>query len=120
MNINLIENKNLKIAVETTKDQLIFDDQSALDYLMTINYEYGCNCIVLNKENFVEEFFDLSTKIAGDVVQKIVNYNMKVAIIGDFSNYKSKSLNDFIYECNKGKYLFFVETQSEAIEKLGD
>ena len=32
--------------------------------------------------------------------------------------YTSKALKDFIYESNKGKDFFFVETQQQAVEKL--
>ena len=43
---------------------------------------------------------------------------MKIAIIGDFSVYKSKSLKDFIYECNNGKDIFFLPDENQAIERL--
>lgn len=43
---------------------------------------------------------------------------MKIAIIGDFSAYTSKSLKDFIYESNNGKDLFFLSDEKKAIEKL--
>ena len=51
-------------------------------------------------------------------MQKFINYNTKVAIIGDFSNHTSKSLHDFIYECNKGNDIFFVDNLDQAVEKL--
>ena len=47
-----------------------------------------------------------------------MNYGIRIAIVGDFSEYKSKALKDFIYESNKGKYFFFVLTEQDAIEKL--
>ena len=56
--------------------------------------------------------------IAGDVLQKYINYQFKIAIVGDFSVYKSKSLKDFIYECNKGKEIFFLPNENQAVEKL--
>ena len=43
---------------------------------------------------------------------------MKVAIVGDFSGYKSKPLRDFIYESNNGKHVFFLGSEAEAIDKL--
>ena len=52
--------------------------------------------------------------MAGDILQKFSNYKMRLAIIGSFS-YESKSLKDFIYECNKGKLVNFVKTLSEAL-----
>ncbi|PHD99048.1 hypothetical protein COF43_15045 [Bacillus toyonensis] len=66
-----------------------------------------------------EDFFDLKTGLAGDILQKFINYKVKIAIVGDFSMYTSKSLKDFIYECNKGNNIFYLATEQQAIEKLG-
>jgi hypothetical protein len=118
MNIDVIKENNVEIAVVNSKDILINDVQSSLDLLATVNYETGCDRMVLNKSAIVEDFFDLKTKLAGDVLQKYINYKMKIAIVGDYSMYNSKSLNDFIYECNKGKDIFFLYNEKEAIEKL--
>ena len=74
--------------------------------------------MVLNKDGICEEFFDLKTKLAGDILQKYINYKVKLAIVGDFSGYTSKSLRDFIYECNNGNDIFFVPDEQEAIVKL--
>lgn len=52
------------------------------------------------------------------MLQKRINYQAKIAIVGDFSVYDSKSLKDFIYECNQGKDIFFVQNEQEVIEKL--
>lgn len=60
----------------------------------------------------------LKTRLAGEILQKFVNYNIKVAIIGDFTIYTSKSLRDFMYESNKGKDIFFSPSVNDAIEIL--
>lgn len=97
---------------------MITDVQSALDFMATVSYETGSNHIILNKSAIIEGFFDLKTKLAGEILQKFVNYHMKLAIVGDFSVYTSKSLKDFIYESNKGKHIFFLPDEKQAIEKL--
>ena len=71
-------------------------------------YETGENKFIISKDNLTEEFFHLSNKIAGNILQKLINYKMKLAIIGDFSNHESNALNAFIYECNQGNDIFFV------------
>lgn len=63
-------------------------------------------------------FFDLKTGLAGDILQKFSNYNIKLAILGNFKNEQSKSLNDFIYESNKTGRINFVETFDEAVNSL--
>lgn len=73
--------------------------------------------MVVNKNAITEEFYNLSTGLLGEIVQKYVNYSMKLAIVGDFSKYSSKAFQDYIYECNKGKDIFFAPNEKEA-EKL--
>ena len=51
-------------------------------------------------------------------MQKFTNYRKRIAIVGDFSIYTSKSLKDFIYECNKGKNIFFTSDVEQAIKRL--
>lgn len=118
MEINTIEKNNKEIAIIHSNEILISDVQSVLDFMATVRYETGCDRIVLNKSAISEEFFNLRTRIAGDVLQKIINYRVKIAIIGDFSIYTSNSLKDFIYESNKGKDIFFLPDEEQAIETL--
>lgn len=118
MKIRIIEEKNSKIAVVESDDLLITDVQSALDLMTTVHYEYDCDSVIIDKKTVCEEFFDLKTKIAGEILQKFVTYQMKIALIGDFSVYKSKSLKEFITESNKGHHIFFVKDMQQAMAKL--
>lgn len=74
--------------------------------------------LILKQEDTIPDFFDLSTRIAGEVLQKFVNYKTAVAIVGDYSGYTSKSLKDFIYESNKGQSVFFVDSVELAVQNL--
>lgn len=105
-------------AVVRSSEKVIIDAQSALDLLMTAKYEMGTKNIVIAKECIADDFFILSTGLAGEILQKYVNYGGRIAIYGDFSHYTSKPLKDFIYESNKGKDVFFVKTGAEAVDML--
>ncbi|MNW41321.1 hypothetical protein D3C74_184550 [compost metagenome] len=118
MNITKIDVDGGNIAVVSGSGVLIEDIQSALDLIATVQYETGCNRIVIHKASLSESFFDLKTRLAGEILQKFINYSVKAAIVGDFSVYSSKSLKDFIYECNNGRDIFFLPTEEEAIERL--
>lgn len=118
MKTEIIKNGNMSCAIVSSDQVLIYDTQSALDFIATIQYETGCNRIGLEKQAIAEEFFILSTGLAGEVLQKFINYKVVVAIIGDFSKYTSKPLKDFIYECNQGKEIFFLSTRQEAVDRL--
>lgn len=106
------------IAIVNSDEIIIKDVQSAIDFIMTIKYETNCNKIALNKNAIIEDFFILSKGLAGEILQKFINYQTKFAIYGDFSKYTSKPLKDFIYESNNGKDIFFVNTEDEVIDKL--
>jgi hypothetical protein len=106
------------VAFITGASPLITDIQSALDVTAAVYTQYGVTKLVLNKDAFCEDFFRLSTGLAGEIVQKFVNYRFRVAIVGDFSRYTSKALRDYMYECNKGNHLYFVADRQQALEKL--
>lgn len=118
MQLSKIERNGVVCAVVNSSEQVITDVQSALDVLMTAKYEVGTKNIVIGQKLIVEDFFILSKGLAGEILQKYVNYGGRIAIYGDYSHYTSKPLKDFIYESNKGKDVFFVATQDEAIDKL--
>ena len=118
MKIETIIVNNIKIAVVSGPDAVITDVQAALGLMMTVKYETGAARLVIDKRAVSEEFFILSTGIAGEILQKFINYQVKAAFYGDYSTYTSKPLRDFIYESNKGKDFFFVPTKEEAIRKL--
>ena len=106
------------IAIVNSNEIIIKNVETAIDFMMTIQSETNCNKIVLNKEAILDDFFILSKGLAGEILQKFINYKIKFAIYGDFSSYTSKPLKDFIYESNKGKDIFFVATEKEAIKML--
>lgn len=100
-------------------DKVIIDDvASAMNFVMDIKCKTKCDKIALNKSAITEDFFILSSGLAGEILQKFVNYGIKFAIYGDYSKYISKPLKDFIYESNQGKDVFFVANEDEAIEML--
>jgi len=100
-------------------DETVLDGvQAALDLMVTVQYQTDCAHIALPKTAVAEPFFKLSSGLAGEVLQKFVNYGVKLAIYGDFSRYTSKPLRDFMYESNRGRHVFFVATLREAEEKL--
>ena len=116
MNIKTIKD----IAIVNSNEMVITDTQSAIDFIMSVKYETDCRKIAINKKAITEDFFILSTGVAGEILQKFINYQIKFAIMGDYSRYTSKPLKDFIYESNNGKDIFFVTNEDEAIKMLSE
>ena len=117
MDINLISVNDYYIAEIVSDIIEINNAQDALDILANCAYQ-DARRIVMYQENITDSFFDLKTTLAGDILQKFSNYNVKLAVVGDFSKYSSNSLRDFIYESNKAGRISFVATRDEAIDAL--
>ena len=99
-------------------DKLVIKDvEDAVDVLGNCDYQ-GASSIVLMSNQISADFFDLKTGIAGEVLQKFSNYRKRLAIVGDFSQYNSKALKDFIRESNRSGHINFLPTVEAAIEKL--
>lgn len=118
MNLTDIEGNGVLCVLVESDEPVITDAQSAIDLLMSAQYDVGSKDIVIPKQLVVEDFFVLSTGLAGEVLQKYVNYGGRMAIYGDYSRYTSKPLKDFMYESNKGRDFFFVSTRDEAVAAL--
>lgn len=82
-------------------------------------YFQGFDKIMIHEKNLAPGFFELKSGVAGEILQKFSNYRMKLAIVGEFQKYDSRSLRDFIYESNKGGHISFVGSVNEAIDRLG-
>ena len=118
MNLTGIEENGVLCVLVESDEPVITDAQSAIDLLMSAQYDVGSKDIVIPKQLVAEDFFVLSTGLAGEILQKYVNYGGRLAIYGDYSRYTSKPLKDFMYESNKGRDFFFVSTRDEAVAAL--
>ena len=118
MNIEYVKANGTDIAVVSGDRAEITTPQAALDLAMTVRYQAGAERVAIDKRVLGEDFFILSTGVAGEILQKFVNYHVKAAVFGDYSRYTSKPLRDFIYESNQGKHFFFTPSREEAVERL--
>ncbi|MEU5939362.1 DUF4180 domain-containing protein [Micromonospora sp. NPDC047548] len=76
--------------------------------------------VTLPVRRLADEFFTLRTGVAGELVQKFVNYRLPVVVVGDISAHvaASTALRDFVIESNRGRQLWFVDTMAELEERL--
>lgn len=72
-------------------------------------------------ERLAPEFLDLSSGVAGEVLQKAVNYRLKVAVIGDVEARveASPALADFVRESNRGEHVWFLPDAAALDSRLG-
>jgi hypothetical protein len=116
--IKLHKINDQNIIAELTDDTFVIgNSQDAIDLINMPGTE-DCNKFIIYEKNLSENFFSLSSGVAGDILQKFSNYRLMLAVIGDFSKYKSKNLNDFFRESNKTGNILFVNSVEQALERF--
>lgn len=119
MNIATHDINDTKIAEVISDISIINNIEDGLNLLGNLYYQ-GFDKIIIHEKDITPDFFNLKTGIAGEILQKFSTYRVRLAVVGDFSNYSSKSLKDFIYESNKGRHINFVSSCAEALKILSD
>ena len=100
-----------------SEEQFINNVQDVLDLFGELYGQYY-DGIILYERNITPDFFDLQTKLAGEILQKFSNYRIRLVIVGDWSKYTSRSLEAFICESNRGKTVNFSSSPTEALKLL--
>lgn len=109
---------NGRKTAEVVSDTIVLSTaEDGLDLLGNLYYQ-GFDNILLYEKNIAPAFFDLKTGIAGEVLQKFSNYRVRLAIVGEFAPYQSKSIKDFMFESNRAGHINFVPSKAEALERL--
>ncbi len=100
-----------------TPEQFISSPQDFLD-LLALGGENETDCFVLEESNFAPAFYDLKTGLAGEILQKLSNYNCRLAVVGTFAGVKSKRFRELMSELNGGRLVRFAADRNEAIAWL--
>jgi hypothetical protein len=81
---------------------------------------HGTELIVIPVERLEDDFFQLKTGLAGQILQKFVTYRRRLVILGDVSQHiaQSRAFKDFVYEANHGNQIWFVASLQELSERL--
>ncbi|MBY6413743.1 DUF4180 domain-containing protein [Rhodococcus sp. BP-252] len=76
--------------------------------------------IAIPAERFRPEFFELRTRLMGEFTQKLVNYRIRLAIVGDISRFTqvSESLRAFVAESNRGRHIWFVADRRSLQDRI--
>ena len=117
MEIRIIDHGGVPIAEVSAGAGEIADVRSALDLLADANNQ-GASRLLVQEQHLAPSFYDLRSGLAGEILQKFVNYQTRLAVTGDFDKYTSKSLHAFILECNRGRDFTFCADRDVALARL--
>lgn len=106
------------LALDTEGPQLR-TEQHVLDLLDPM-LQHDAGMLAIPVERLDPDFFMLSTGIAGAILQKLVGYRVRVAIVGDISAQlaASNALRSLVRECNRTRDVWFVADVVELGERL--
>jgi hypothetical protein len=98
----------------------IAGERDVLDLIGDAGYQ-GARWVVVPAARLDETFFRLRTRVAGDIVQKFVQYDIGLVVLGDIARHTeaSPALRDFVRECNRGRHTWFLADDEELRERLG-
>ena len=100
------------------------DEQDALDLIGRALFvgedAEPAHWTVIPVERLRNDFFQLSTGIAGAIAQKLAMYRLGLAVVGDISSYTAASpaFNDFVVEANRGSQMWFLPTIDNFEDRL--
>ena len=77
MEIITHHSQDLKTAEIIGDELLIVNPEDTLQLIVDIYYQ-GFDRIVIHEKNITSDFFDLKTKLAGEILQKFINYKMSL------------------------------------------
>lgn len=117
MEFEIVGTAGKAVAILKSDGIVITKTQDALDLMGNADYQ-GARQVIIREEHLPEHFFDLKTGFAGEILGKFAQYQIRIAVVGDFSQYTGKALKDFIYESNKVGTVLFLPTQEEALARL--
>ncbi|MFY8110345.1 MAG: DUF4180 domain-containing protein [Bacteroidia bacterium] len=101
--------------VELKKASLFIDSiEKGADLAADVYYNQ-LDGLILHKEDIHDDFFELKSGFAGELLQKFSNFRLQLVIVGDFSNLTSKSIQDFIRESNALKRINFINSLDKWI-----
>ena len=97
----------------------IAGDREAVD-LVVAAAEADAGLVAVPIERLDARFFTLSTGVAGEVLQKLVQYGVRFAVVGDVAPHveRSDALRDLVRECNRGRHAWFVSDLDELAGRL--
>jgi PadR family transcriptional regulator, regulatory protein AphA len=93
----------------------ICTENDALD-LVALCGEHETNLLMLHSEAISDDFFRLKTGVAGKVLQKFINYYIKVVAVIPNERVKAGKFKEMVIEANRGNH-FRVFTEKVEAEK---
>jgi hypothetical protein len=93
-------------------DGIPFDTEGAAVDLVGEALGQRVEMVVIPAERLTDDFFQLGTGVAKDIVQKFATYRVRLAIVGDIGHRveDDAALRAWVAESNRGTEVWFCDT----------
>ena len=111
--------QSVQVLVCAPHGEKLKSEREALD-LIGEAIQQGTELILVPVERFEDNFFNLKTGLAGQIIQKFVTYRRRLVILGDISRHlpQNRAFKEFVYEANRGTHVWFLTDLQELNERL--
>jgi hypothetical protein len=92
---------------------------SVSDISDAISASFGANGLILTEADLAPEFFNLRTGLAGELLQKFTNYQLRMAIVVPDPDAYGERFSELVYEHSTHNLIRFVRSTDEARSWLG-
>lgn len=119
MNDRVEEIRGVRVLVCAEEGEKLASEGDINDFLGKA-WELEATMVAIPVARLADDFFRLRTRLAGAVVQKFVNYHLRLAVLGDISAWiaESDALRDFVREANRGRDIWFAADLAELRSRL--
>lgn len=114
------DDDNAAAAAETTILRYttpVADIGDALDLLAAV-HGHDASGVLLDETGLPPAFFDLSTRFAGEFLQKLMNYHLQVALVVRDPDARSATFQQFFAEARHGRSFRTFDDEAGAVRWL--
>lgn len=108
---------NISYAECTTEQKIITHEQEAVELIGLCGYHHTNNLLIY-AHNIDERFFEIKSTLAGNVLQKFMNYSMKVGLVIHDNLSGNKRFSEMMLETNKGSHFRIFKDKQKAVDWL--
>ncbi|WP_069705603.1 alpha/beta fold hydrolase [Burkholderia seminalis] len=120
MHHRIVQAAGSRVLVRDPCAGLVRRESDALD-LVALAHEHEADWIAIAADALHDDFYRLDSGLAGTVLQKLVNYGVRLGVVGDIDRRlaRSEALRALVRESNRGKSVWFVASEADLLRRLG-
>ncbi|WP_254602350.1 alpha/beta fold hydrolase [Burkholderia lata] len=120
MHHRIVQAAGHRVLVRDPAAGLVQRESDALD-LVALAHEHEVDWVAVPADALHDDFYRLESGLAGAVLQKLVNYGVRLGVVGEIDHRlaRSEALRALVRESNRGTSVWFVSNEGDLLRKLG-